>query len=234
MSENPSYGHKRIAIALKFNKKRILRIMKKYNLKPYRRRLQKPQKLDDKNKPEALYPNVLKNLCPITPHVVWVSDFTYISFEGRFIYLATVMDVFTRMIVGWSVLNNHAVMLVKEAFEDAIQKIQKVPQILHSDQGSEYDSKEYTELLKSHKITISMSKKASPWENGFQESFYSGFKLDLGNPNRFETLGELVEEIYLTINYYNKTRIHTELKMSPYQYFLNYQNKLINTLELVS
>ena len=236
MSENPSYGHKRIALALKLNKKRILRIMKKYNLKPYRRRRQKPQKLDDINKPSTSYSNELKNFCPCVPHKAWVSDFTYISYRNRFIYLATIMDVFTRMILGWNVLSNHSTELVKGAFEHAIKKTQKVPEILHSDQGSEYDSKEYTELLKSHNIIISMSKKASPWENGFQESFYAGFKLDLGDPNRFNSLGELIEEIFLSLNYYNKLRIHTKLKTTPLQFYLNYQNKFdsINTLEPVS
>jgi len=236
MSGNPSYGHKRIAIALKLNKKRILRIMKKYNLKPSRRRPQRPRKPEDENKPNASYPNLVKNFCPIYPNIVWVSDFTYISFQGRFIYLATIVDLFTRLIVGWNVLVNHSIELVKGAFEHAVQRTKKVPQILHSDQGSEYDSQEYTELAKSYAIIISMSKKAAPWENGFQESFYSGFKLDLGEPNRFNNLGELVEAIYQTIHYYNNSRIHTKLKSSPYQFYINYQNKInsVNTLELVS
>lgn len=236
MSRNPSYGHKRIAIALKLNKKRILRIMKKYNLKPCRRRPQKPRKLGDQNKPSTLYPNLVKNFCPICPNVVWVSDFTYISFQGTFIYLATIMDLFTRRIIGWNILVNHSTELVKGAFEHALQRIKVVPQILHSDQGSEYDSREYTRLAKSYEILISMSKKASPWENGFQESFYSGFKLDLGEPNRFNNLGELVEGIYQTIHYYNNSRIHTKLKSSPYEFYLKYQSRFnsVITLESVS
>lgn len=236
MSKNPSYGHKRIAIALKLNKKRILRIMKKYNLKPYRRRPQRPRKSGDENKPCTSYPNLVKNFCPIVPNVVWVSDFTYISFQGRFIYLATIMDLFTRLLVGWNVLVNHSTELVKGAFEYAVQKTKKVPQILHSDQGSEYDSREYTELAKSYAIAISMSKKAAPWENGFQESFYSGFKLDLGDPNRFNNLGELVEAIYQTINYYNNLRVHTKLRSSPQEFYLKYLTKFdpVITLESVS
>lgn len=227
MSKNPSYGHKRIAITLKLNKKRILRIMKKYNLKPSRRRPQKPRKPDDKNKPNAPYPNLIKNFCPICPNMIWVSDFTYISFHGKFIYLATIEDLYTRLLVGWNILINHSTELVKGAFEHAVERIKKVPQILHSDQGSEYDSREYTELAESYKIIISMSKKASPWENGFQESFYSGFKLDLGEPNRFNSLGELIEEIYRTIHYYNNSRIHTKLKMAPQEFYISWQNKKI-------
>jgi transposase InsO family protein len=236
MSENPSYGHKRIAIALKLNKKRILRIMKKHNLKPARRRPQRPRKPGDENKPSASYPNLVKDFCPICPNIIWVSDFTYISFQGRFIYLATIMDLFTRLIIGWNILVNHPTELVKGAFEHAAQKTKKVPQILHSDQGSEYDSREYTNLLKENKIAISMNAKASPWQNPFQESFYSGFKLDFGEPNRFNNLGELVEAIYQAINYYNNSRIHTKLKSSPQEFYLKYLTKFdpVITLESVS
>ncbi len=225
MSENPSYGHRRIALKLKLNKKRILRIMKKYNLKPYRRIIKKPRKLNDENKPDTKIPNLIKDFCPIAPNVVWVSDFTYISYQNKFIYLATVMDVYTRQIVGWNILSNHTKELVIEAFKHAVKQAKSIPQILHSDQGSEYDSKEYFELLVKHEIKISMSKKSSPWENGFQESFYATFKLDLGDPNRFQNLGELIEAIYQQIHTYNNFRIHTKLKMSPYDFYLKYLNK---------
>lgn len=225
MSENPSYGHRRIALALKLNKKRILRVMKKHNLKPYRRRTNKPRKLHDENKPDTKISNLIKNFCPIAPNIVWVSDFTYISYQNRFIYLATVMDVFTRQIVGWNILSNHTKDLVIEAFKHAIKQAKSIPQILHSDQGSEYDSKEYFELLVKYEIKISMSRKAAPWENGFQESFYAGFKLDLGDPNRLNNLGELIEAIYQQLYTYNNFRIHTKLKMSPCEFHLNYLNK---------
>jgi transposase InsO family protein len=90
--------------------------------------------------------------------------------------------------------------------------------MLHSDQGSEYLSKDYVELAQCLGIRLSMSHAGSPWENGYQESFYSQFKVDFGDPNRFDTLGEVVYEIYRTIHIYNNQRIHTALKMSPIQY----------------
>ena len=89
------------------------------------------------------------------------------------------------------------------------------PSILHSDQGSEYRSKLYTSFARQIGIELSMSNKASPWENGYQESFYSQFKLDLGDVNRYNTLGELAVAIYQQIYYYNYHRIHTKLKMPP-------------------
>ena len=216
MTSHPRYGHKRIALELKLNKKRILRVMKKFNLKPYRRRAVKPRKKEDEGKAPTNYVNLIKDFCPIRPNVVWVADFTYIKFQNRFIYLATVMDLYTREIVGWNISRFHNGELVLGAFKDALERNQGVPPLyFHSDQGSEYDSNSHTRLLERLKILISMSKKASPWENGFQESFYSEFKVDLGDPNRFDELGELVEAIHQGMYYYNNQRIHSSLKMSP-------------------
>lgn len=225
MSDNPSYGHRRIATALKLNKKRIRRIMKKYSLKPAKRRLKKPRKPDDMNRPATVYKNLIRNICPITPHSIWVSDFTYISFKDSFIYLAAVTDIFTRMVVGWSISVRHSSDFVLEAVHDAVNRTGTFPHILHSDQGSEYTSQEYLSFAETREIKISMSRKSSPWENGYQESFFATFKLELGDPGRFKTLGELTEAIHLTINYYNRTRIHSKLSMSPYQYYLHYLNK---------
>jgi len=93
-----------------------------------------------------------------------------------------------------------------------------VPEICHSDQGSEYASKDYVVLETNLNVRPSMSQKGCPWENGYQEAFYSQFKVDLGDPNRFNHLGELVWAIYKTIHEYNNTRIQTTLKMPPAEF----------------
>ena len=211
----PSYGHKRLAIHLKINKKRTLRVMKLFGIKPYRRRGKKWRKT--KKNPLVAYPNLLLTEFPKYLNHIWVSDFTYLSFKGNWIYLATIMDLFSREIVGFSILTNHSAQLTINAMLSAIHK-HPAPKIIHSDQGSEYLSKDYIELVENLGIRLSMSAKGSPWENGYQESFYSQFKVDLGDPSRFETLGELVYEIYQTIYIYNNRRIHTALKMPPIIY----------------
>jgi len=211
LRDKPSYGHKRLADHLDLNKKRILRVMNIFGIKPYRRRGRKWRK-SDKN--PVSFPNLLLTEFPTFPNHIWASDFTHISFHGKTIYLATVIDLYTRIIAGFSALTTHSVQLVMQAFFSAIHK-HALPVILHSDHASKYSSKAYLAVIRNLGTKVSMSKKGAPWENGYQESFYSQFKVDLGDPSRFRSFGELVAEIYRTIWEYNNTRIHSALKMPP-------------------
>lgn len=189
-----------------------------FGIKPYKRKARWSKRADKRRLP-APYQNLVKGVWPIKPGIVLVGDFTHIIHQEKIIYLATYMDLFTREIVGWSISNKHTKELVIEAFLDAIKGLDKLPKVVHTDQGSEYCSKEYTSFLTDLGISISMSKKASPWENGYQESYYNNFKTDLGLEfDRFDSLGELIVAIHQTINYYNKARIHTKLRMSPEEF----------------
>jgi len=222
LSTNPAYGHRRIAIALGTGRKRIRRVMKLYGIKPYKRK-GRWRKRRDKRRPEAVYQNLIKGSFPINPNVTWVSDFTYLRFNSKFIYLCTFMDLYTREIVGWSLSARHTKDLVINAFFDAFENKEVLPKFVHSDQGVEYNCHDYTKLITNLGINLSMSKKASPWENGYQESFYDNLKTDLGLEfDRFDSIGHFVEAIHQTINYYNQTRIHTTLRMSPTQFRQRY------------
>lgn len=215
LSKHPSYGHRRLALNLKINKKKILRVMRLFGIKPYRRRTRKYRKTKDYS---AIYPNLLQLLpFPDKANQIWASDFTYLPFHGEWIYLATIMDIYDRKIVGWSLLTSHTAQLTVSALINAIEK-SGLPDIIHSDQGREYTARIYTQLAESLKMQISMSHKGCPWENGYQESFYSQFKVDLGDPSRYKTLGELAVAVYHQIHYYNNLRIHTKLKMPPAQF----------------
>jgi len=222
--EHPAYGHRRMALFLGLNRKRIHRIMKKFGIKPKIMR-GKPWKPGDVGNPATAIPNLAKTICPIQTNVLWAGDFTYIPWRGDFIYLATVIDVFAREIVGWHMGMRHTTDLVIQAFLDATERRGKAPQIFHSDQGSEYVSGQYELLLANMNVAASQSKKASPWENPFQESFYNQFKLELGKPTRFNDLGELVEAIHAQMRYYNHRRIHSALKMPPATFRLRQENK---------
>lgn len=219
MESNPSYGHKRIALALGINRKKILRLMKKFNLRPKLLRKKGWVKNGDLKLPEAIYRNEIKNICPILPNIAWAADFTYLKFQNGFIYLATIIDIYTKEIIGLSLSKWHNRYLVKSALLDATKKRGLLPLYFHSDQGSEYQSEEHADYLEKIGVTVSMSRKSSPWQNGCQESFYSQFKLELGPVRRFATDGHLAEAIYRQIYYYNHKRIHTALKMPPSRFY---------------
>ena len=158
-----------------------------------------------------------------------MADFTYVPYQGKFIFLATVMDIFTQEIVGYSLMPNHSGMLTLEALFSALANHPR-PDIFHSDNGREYGSRVFIRLLNELDILISRSTKSSPWENGCQESFYSQFKVDLGDPERFKTLAELVYTIHHLLWAYNHTRIHSVLKMPP----LVFVQRLLPLVEKVS
>lgn len=147
----------------------------------------------------------------------WVQDFTHIWFMGMWVYVATVLDLKTRRIIGWSVGLRHDRELVYRAVLDALSKYPPPP-ILHSDQGSEYLSKLLRDLCHKLAIELSCSDKGRPWQNGFMERFYETLKGELGQTNQFKDLAELYEGIAMTMYCYNHTRIHTALKMSPAAY----------------
>lgn len=227
LHQEPSYGHKRLSGYLGIGKYKIIRVMKIFGIKPYRRRGKKSWKKAGNQ--AVSFPNLLLKSFPSQPNQIWVSDFTHLNFKGQVLYLATVMDIFHREIIGFSVMLSHGVSLVINALLSALNQ-RPPPEIIHSDQGSEYTSKGYVDLVALFGIKISMSRKASPWENGYQESFYNQFKVDLGDPNRFESLGELIYAVYRTIHHYNQDRIHTKLKMSP----KNYLNRYYQSMQKVS
>lgn len=224
MIGNPAYGHKRVALELGWNRKKALRLMKKFGLTPRLRRGQKWQKKGDIGLEPASYLNLVSNWCPIEPDVVWFADFTYLKVRDSFLYLATVIDGCTKEVLGFAVSKRHNRQLVKAATLEAIEHRKKLPTYFHSDQGSEYQSEEHIRLLEGMGVLVSMSEKSSPWQNGHQESFYSQFKLELGNLNHLSE-GEIVERIYRQIYYYNHLRIHTALKMPPRRFYSNHMNK---------
>lgn len=220
LTANPSYGHRRIAIELGWNKKKAQRLMKKFDLKPKLRRGQKWRKKGDLGLIPSSYGNLIANRRPIAPDVVWCADFTYLKVRDAFLYLATVIDIYTKEIVGFALSRRHNRFLVKAAAVDATLRRGKLPRYFHSDQGSEYQSEEHTAFLEKLGVEISMSEKSSPWQNGYQESFYSQFKLELGNLNHPQSDGEIAEAIYRQIYYYNHLRIHTAIKMPPRRFYL--------------
>jgi len=225
---NPAYGYIRVALDLEINKKRSQRVMAKYNIRPPRRKVKRFSLT--KSVPHTSYANILKDKMAQAPYQLLCSDLTYIKFQGKFVYLGTVQDIFTRQILATNISDKHDSMLALSIVQEALDKTNGYTEIFHSDQGNEYMAQIVTDYVESKGVKVSVSDKGSPWQNGYKESFFSRFKDENGDLNRFETLGKLAEEVYSFVDYYNTTRIHTRLKMSPIQFKLNFVETVLENM----
>ncbi|MGH7195753.1 MAG: IS3 family transposase [Candidatus Saccharimonadales bacterium] len=228
---HPYYGHRRVADELQIGKNRARRVMRATGIPPPKRRKQYT-KASNSSKPAP--PNLLKEqqLVANYPHHIWAADFTYLWFQGRFYYLATVIDHYSRLVVGWSLGTHHNAELITSALMDAVSHY-RPPAIAHNDRGSEYLSRHYQTICDSLEITPSASAPGSPWQNSFQESFYSNFKLELGDISRLGDPSRLFEAIALQLHYYTNRRIHSTLHTNPAAYAASFtEQKQQSTTEV--
>lgn len=217
---HPAYGHKRLALYLKYSTKKVLRIMHKYHIFPPRRKGKRYWTTVSTN--NHSYTNLIKGVIPTKPNHIFATDLTYLKYQGKQFYLATVLDIFTREIVSAEMSDKHDSSLALLAIKRAVDLSK--PEFFHSDQGTEFMAQAVTSFLERLNIKVSVSDKASPWQNGYKESFFGRFKDEIGDINRFSTLGELVEEIYSYIHYYNNLRIHTAIKTTPMAFKQSFQD----------
>lgn len=194
------YSYRRVALKLRIGKNQAQRVMHKFDLHPESSKHQRNYKRQTGKQPAP--PNLIRDeaIVVTAPNELWACDFTYFFVLGRWYYLATVIDVFSREIVGWSLSTKHDTELIVKALYDALSK-QQVPAVLHFDRGSEYLSDQHLDLLERLEIRPSASDKGSPWQNGFQERFYGSFKTELGSLKVIQSEGELYEHIAVTLNY---------------------------------
>lgn len=202
--------------------------MHKFKLKAPRLWYQKKYLTQSGPNYQDQYTNLLKsiNLTTYSIGFIWSSDLTYIRYGGKFIYLAVIQDIISKEIIGFNLSDKHDSNLVLKTLKEAVIKSDKPPVIFHSDRGREFLSGNCITYLEGQKVKISVSDPGSPWQNSWSESFFSRFKKESGDLNRFENLGELVEYIFSYINYYNTSRIQLKLKMSP----LQFKSKLLETV----
>lgn len=181
---HPAYGHKRVALELKINHKKILRIMHKYNIKPPL--LWYSKKFTTQSDPDYQmeYKNLLHdmNMQEYGINDIWSSDLTYINsyinYQEKFSYLAVIQDIVSKEIVGFNISDKHDSNLVLKTLKEAVGYTKKTPKIFHSHRGREYMSTSCTEFIESLNNTISVSDPGSPWQNAWSESFFSRFKND--------------------------------------------------------
>ena len=214
--ENRFYGYRRVAAELRqqgwvVNHKRVLRIMREDNLLSLRK--QRWVLTTESRHPYGVFPNLTQDLKITAINQVWVSDITYIRLREGFVYLAVVLDAFSRRVLGWAIGETLEAGLAVTALDRALEG-RSIPSgvIHHSDQGVQYASKVYVERLLAHGFRISMSRKAAPWENARAESFMKTLKAEEVQLRQYRDLEEARNSMAHFLDHvYNGKRLHSAL-----------------------
>jgi len=218
----PYYGYRNITKHLKrqgqnCNHKKILRIMREHGLKSQIIKLFKSYTNSKHKLPR--YSNLIKNLEITEPNYIWGADITYIRLTHGFVYLAAIIDFFTKKIRGWCLSKHLDASLTIEALNKALA-INPKPKIHHSDQGVQYCDYDYIGILKENEIQISMSDKGNPYQNNITESFFKTLKYNEVYLNEYESFEEAQSNIENFIEIvYHKKRLHSSLGYLPPEEF---------------
>jgi len=221
-----TYGRPRMVTALKekghkCGKHRVRRLMREEGLIGQQKKRFKPYTTDSDHG-LAVAPNLLATYGPITrPDEVWAADITYIKINNGWVYLAAILDMYSRKIVGWSMGKEVNASLVVTALRRAL-KTRKAPKLHHSDRGSQYASAAYQRELKAYGITPSMSRTANPYDNATMESFFGTLKAEEIRDQTYNSGQEARAAIFSYIEaFYNTIRIHTSIGGGSPQQFEN-------------
>ena len=212
-AEFPCYGYRRVTAELRrcgwqINRKRIARMMKIMDLQA--KKVVRKRRTTNSEHSFPRYSNLVESLLVQRPDEVWVGDITYIRLKHGFVYLAVLMDVFTRAIRGWHLDRSLDQSLTLTALQKALNT--HCPQIHHSDQGLQYAATDYTDLLKEHNIQISMAEVGEPTQNGYAERLMRTIKeeeVDLSDyqdyHDAYRQIGQFLEDVYM------RKRVHSSL-----------------------
>ena len=232
--EFPKYGYRRIAKEMHrrgtlINHKKVLRIMREENL------LCRPKKkfritTTDSNHDYPVYPNLAKDIALTGINQLWVADITYVHLLNECVYLAVIIDVYSRKCIGWELSRRIDAELVLNALNmaaDARIQLGIDGLIHHSDQGVQYACNEYVNRLNELGIRISMSRKGNPYDNAFAESFMKTLKVEEVYLKEYKTFDEAYRDIKHFIEVvYNKKRLHSSLDYMPPEEF---EQEVLNT-----
>lgn len=208
-----------LARGIRVGKERVRRLMKLHGIKARAKRKYKATTDSNHNLPVA--ENLLnREFTPATPDAVWTSDITYIATDEGWLYLAVVIDLFSRQVVGWSMKAHMRTELVSDALHMAWFRRRPQPGVIfHSDRGSQYCSHEFQSALSGYGMRSSMSRKGNCWDNAVTESLWGSLKVARLHGRRFETRREAMDEVIDWLTFYNHRRLHSTLGyVSPMQF----------------
>jgi putative transposase len=218
--EMRSYGYRPITKELhrrgvQANHKRVLRLLREDNLLCLRQRAF--VRTTDSNHALTVYPNLARGLALSNINQLWVSDITYIRLRREFVYLAVILDAYSRRCIGWARSRHIDTQLTLAALRMALQTRTFQPGLMHhSDRGVQYASADYVALLKEHKIQISMSRTGNPYDNAKAERFMRTLKYEEVYMNDYETLAEVLASVQHFIEaVYNRKRLHSAIGYLP-------------------
>jgi putative transposase len=218
--EWPSYGRRRLTQELRrhgwtVNPKRVRRLMREDNLLCVRKR--KFVVATDSNHGKKVYPNLAREMVLTDVDQLWLADITYIRLREEFVFLAVILDAYSRRVIGWALDRTIEDDLILRALRMALaQRVIESGLVHHSDRGSQYASGEYTDLLKENGIEISMSRKGNPWDNAACESFMKTLKYEEVHRNEYRDLNEARSTIRIFLEkVYNQKRLHSAIGYLP-------------------
>ena len=218
--EWPSYGRPRITAELRrqgweVNPKRVYRLLREDNLLCVRKR--KFVATTDSKHGRKVYPNLAKEMALTGIDQLWVADITYIRLQSEFVYLGVVIDAYSRRVIGWALERTMEDDLTLGALRKALELRRPAPGVVHhSDRGSQYASGDYADLLQAHGCQVSMSHKASPWENAGCESWMKTLKYEEVYRQEYRDLSEARACLAQFIDrVYNQKRLHSALGYRP-------------------
>ena len=213
---------------IRVGKQRVQRLMQQHGIRARGKRRFRVATTDSRHDLPVAPNRLNRNFTPAGPNQAWAGDITYIASEEGWLFLAVVIDLFSRKVVGWSMRPDMHRSLVIDALEMGLfqRRPLKGQLIFHSDRGSQYASDDFRAVLDQHGVMASMSRKGNCWDNAVTETLFGSLKVERLHGERFETIRQAKDAVLAWLLWYNRQRMHSTLNyLSPVEFECHWENK---------